>query len=265
VPLLPDSWSRNMRKSTSCTVKLLATIVLAMSMTNAHAAESVQPTEAEIKQALKKLKEDPNLADEEKKNMLRWVKSEEKDKEKKISTNPGWLRWLWSLFGWLAQTSRVLLWTVIGVLVAIVVIFLLRIFRDYPVNTKSSINPLPTHVRDLDIRPESLPDNIGTAAWQLWQQQQHRGALSLLYRGLLSRLVHRHAVPIKDSSTERQCMELARAHLQALQMDYVTRALKTWQVAIYGAKLPTDEEVQILCAEFASQLDNAGSRMEHVT
>jgi hypothetical protein len=236
---------------------------LSLSMMSLRADESAQPTQAEIKQAVKKLKEDPNLADEEKKNILQWIKDKEKEKEREVSATPKWLRWLWSLFSWLAQTSRILLWTVIGALVAIVVIFLLRIFRDIPVNTKSSITQLPTHVRDLDIRPESLPDDIGAAAWQLWQQQQHRGALSLLYRGLLSRLVHQHAVPIKDSSTEMQCMELARSHLQTLQLEYVARALKTWQFAIYGAKLPTSEEVQMLCTEFAGKLDDDGSGMEH--
>jgi hypothetical protein len=237
-------------------------LTVSFSMRNSHAEQSAQPTQAEIKQAVSKLKEDPNLADEEKKDMLHWVKDKD-EKKKELSKTPGWLRWLWSLFGWLAQTSRVLLWTVIGALVAIVVIFLLRIFRDLPVSTKSSIAQLPTHVRDLDIRPESLPDDIGAVSWQLWQQQQHRGALSLLYRGLLSRLVHHHAVPIKDSSTEMQCMELARSHLQSLQMEYVARALKTWQFAIYGAKLPTSEEVQMLCMEFANKLDGTGSGMEH--
>jgi len=244
--------------------KFLFVILLAsLSVTSAHAEQSAQPTQAEIKQAVSKLKEDPNLADEEKKNMLHWVKDKEK-KQRETSATPGWLRWLRSLFGWLAQTSRVLLWTVIGALVAIVVIFLLRIVRDIPVSARSTITTLPTHVRDLDIRPESLPDDIGAAAWQLWQKQQHRGALSLLYRGLLSRLVHRHAVPIKDSSTEMQCMELARSHLQSLQMDYVAHALKTWQFATYGARLPSSEEVQVLCNEFASKLDDAGSSTEHV-
>lgn len=241
---------------------LFMILFASLPLANLCAEESTQPTATEIKQAIKKLKEDPNLADEEKKNMLHWVKGEEKKKE--ISSTPGWLRWLRSLFSWLAQTSRLLLWTVIGALVAIVVIFLLRIFRDYPVDLKAATTHLPTHVRDLDIRPESLPDDIGTAAWELWQQQQHRGALSLLYRGLLSRLVHRHAVPIEDSSTEMQCMELARSHLQTMQMDYVSRALRTWQFAIYGAKLPSTEEIQTLCMEFANRLDGVESRTERV-
>ena len=41
----------------------------------------------------------------------------------------------------------------------------------------------PSHVRDLDIRPESLPDDVGAAALALWQRGEQRAALALLYRG----------------------------------------------------------------------------------
>ena len=53
-----------------------------------------------------------------------------------------------------------------------------------------------SHVRDLDVRPESLPDDVGAAAWALWQAGKVPAALSLLYRGALSRLIHRFEVPI---------------------------------------------------------------------
>ena len=71
----------------------------------------------------------------------------------------------------------------------------------------------PTHVRDLDIRPESLPADIGAAARALWDRGEHRAALALLYRGMLSRLAHVHRVPIRDSSTEGDCLALAASHL----------------------------------------------------
>src|SRR4029079_6929748 len=74
----------------------------------------------------------------------------------------------------------------------------------------------PTHVRDLDIRPESPTDDIGAAARQLWDRGEQRAALALLYRGMLSRLAHVHRVPIRDSSTEGDCVELASAQLPEL-------------------------------------------------
>lgn len=211
-------------------------------------------TETEVKQALKTLKEDPNLVDKEKTKSLHWVhKNAEEQKKQDI---PSWLRWLRDLFAWLSHTSRLLLWIVIGSMVAIAVIFIYRILRNYQRPPQIPLANLPTHVRDLDIRPESLPDDIGAAVWQLWQQNEHRSSLALLYRGLLSRLVHIYAVPIKDSSTESQCLELARAHLQTTQTDYVSQALKVWQFAVYGAQLPDTEIVQQLCEQFAGTLGN---------
>lgn len=238
---------------------MMAVVLLLVSVVNAQDS-TARPTEAQVNQAIKKLKADPNLAIETKINSLRWM--QDKDKKEEKQKIPGWLRWIQKLFEWLAQTSRLLLWTIITILVAIVVVFLLRLFRNYQISAKLPASYLPSHVRDLDIRPESLPDDIGAAAWELWQQNNHRAALSLLYRGLLSRLVHQHLVPIRDSSTESQCLKLARVHLQSSQTDYVSRMLKLWQFAVYGAQLPDGVEVQQLCEQFSAALDQQYS-IEH--
>ena len=233
----------------------LALLAAVMCWTPAMQAQdtATRPTEQEITQAISKLKADPNLAVQTKINTLHWMN--DKDKPPEHTRTPGWLRWIRSLFLWLAQTSRVLLWTVITILVAMVVIFLLRVFGNFQRGPRlQAADHLPSHVRDLDIRPESLPADIGAAVWQMWQQHDHRNALSLLYRGLLSRLVHQYRVPIRDSSTESQCLQLARDHLQTSQSDYVSRALKVWQFAVYGARLPDEQEVQQLCEQFAVAL-----------
>lgn len=220
-----------------------------------HAANgTARPTDQQVRQAIKKLQADPNLAVEKKINTLHWITDNKKPEDAKI---PGWLRWIRSLFVWLAQTSRVLLWTVLTILAALIVIFLLRVLRNHQRTQRLPLHAPPAFVGDLDIRPESMPEDIGAAVWQLWQQNEHRNALSLLYRGLLSRLAHQFLVPIQDSSTEAQCLELARAQLQTSQTEYVSRALKIWQFAVYGAQLPNDQEVHALCEQFSAALDAA--------
>ena len=82
---------------------------------------------------------------------------------------------------------------------------------------------LPSHVRELDIRPESLPADIGAAVRELWLAGERRAALSLLYRGALSRLVHSYQVAIGDASTEGDCVRLARAALPPPRGDFVDR------------------------------------------
>jgi hypothetical protein len=117
----------------------------------------------------------------------------------------------------------------------------------------------PSHVRDLDIRPESLPDDVGAAALALWERGEQRAALALLYRGTLSRLVHVHAVPIRASSTEGECLALARQRVPAATGRYATQLVETWTGAVYGAQTPAGSVVQALCGEFAAALDAKGA------
>jgi len=113
----------------------------------------------------------------------------------------------------------------------------------------------PTHVRDLDIRPESLPRDIGIAARALWDRGEHRAALALLYRGMLSRLAHVHRVPIRDSSTEGDCLALAASHLTQEGREYASRLVRVWQRFVYAGQDTQPATVYVLCDDFASALD----------
>ncbi len=71
-------------------------------------------------------------------------------------------------------------------------------------------NAPATHVAGLDIRPESLPDDIGAAVREQLGTGDARAALALLYRASLSRLVHAHALPVQPGTTEHECLILLR-------------------------------------------------------
>ncbi|WP_374593966.1 DUF4129 domain-containing protein, partial [Aquabacterium sp.] len=118
---------------------------------------------------------------------------------------------------------------------------------------------LPSHVRELDIRPQSLPERVGEAAQCLWLQGAHREALSLLYRGMLSRLVHDHAVPIRAASTEGECVQLARGHVDARCGEFVSELVQAWQLAVYGARLPEAATVLALCEHFETRFAKASA------
>src|SRR5690606_22699450 len=93
------------------------------------------------------------------------------------------------------------------------------------------------------------------AALALWQRGEQRAALALLYRGLLSRLVHGFGVPIRESSTEGECLRLAEQTVPVPSARYAARLVALWSAAVYGAREPTLAAVQGLCAEFAAALD----------
>jgi hypothetical protein len=216
-------------------------------------------TEDDVNDAIAKTKADPNLAQEKMVRTLHWRSNKEDKEEHKPARKSNWFSWIGNLFGFVAQTGRLIVWLAIGVAVALLVIAIARIIRSIEPRTRAAPFDAPTHVRDLDIRPESLPDDIGKAALALWEQGEHRAALALLYRGLLSRLVHVHEIQIRHSSTEGDCLQLAKQRLQGERSEYVGRVIDVWQRAVYGGQAPQSADVRMLCLGFASALDKPKS------
>jgi hypothetical protein len=157
---------------------------------------------------------------------------------------------------WAEESARFLLWGVAAVLAGLLVVYILRVVRVIRLPHREAPFAAPTHVRDLDIRPETLPPNIGATARALWDGGHHRAALALLYRGMLSRLVHVHRVPIRDSSTEGECLALAAGHLTPRRHDYAARLVRVWQRAVYGREAVEAAIVYALCHDFAALLDD---------
>ncbi len=120
---------------------------------------------------------------------------------------------------------------------------------------RAALPAVVSHVRDLDVRPESLPDDVGAAAWALWQAGQAPAALSLLYRGALSRLIHRYRVPITAAATEGECLDLARDRLEAGALRYLTQVVRAWQANTYGGRALSSAMGEALCTGFATRLD----------
>jgi hypothetical protein len=236
-------------------LKILVLLLLLTALPIQAAPSTVAPTRAEINEAIRKVKADPNLAPEKTIRTLKWA--QQSDDTRPREQPPGALRWLGELMGWFAQSARVVVWVALALLVGMLVIFLLRLLKERSPSMGTRRKAIPTHVQDLDIRPESLPDNIGVAARTLWDNGDHRAALSLLYRGLLSRLVHVHNVPIRDSSTEGDTLQLTAGRLRDDKRDYVSRLIRIWQHAVYGGQQPEVDALYVLCDEFSPALDTA--------
>jgi hypothetical protein len=218
------------------------------------------PSRPEIRKALEKVADDPNLATARTVNMLRF-------KQRETATDEPWwrrwanaaARWFGGLFGFIAESGRLLMWVLGALGAALLVFYVTRLVRMGGIPRVTRTFAAPSHVRDLDIRPESLPDDVGGAALALWQRGEQRAALALLYRGLLSRLVHVHAVPIRASSTEGECLALARPRLARESARYAAQLVEVWAAAVYGAREPAAVTVQALCADFGPALGAKGA------
>lgn len=215
-------------------------------------AQSESPGDAEIAHALETVRADPNLAGQRTIKTLRWKGSTEPTR----SAMPAWLTWVVGLIRWVEQSARVLIWVAAVALAGVLVMYIVRTVRAHggaPRGGESFV--APTHVRDLDIRPETLPQDIGAAARELWDRGERRASLALLYRGMLSRLAHVYRIPIRDSSTEGDCLALSSSHLARARYEYASRLVLVWQRAVYGREDVQSAIVYLLCDDFASALD----------
>ena len=210
--------------------------------------------QTEITRAIDAVKADPNLATERTIRTLKWNGSMAPPKRSRM---PAWLLWIAGLFRWFEQSARVLVWGAAVAMAALLVVYIVRTVRWRGVLSTEDEFVAPTHVRDLDIRPESLPEDIGSAARALWDRGEHRAALALLYRGMLSRLAHVHRIPIRDSSTEGDCLALAASHLTEERREYASGLVRAWQRFVYGGQQIQAAAVYVLCDDFGSALDPA--------
>ncbi|MGB1256254.1 MAG: hypothetical protein ACPG51_10360 [Thiolinea sp.] len=110
----------------------------------------------------------------------------------------------------------------------------------------------PAVLFGLDIRPESLPEDIAAEAKQLWQQGKARESLSLLYRGALAQLTRQDELIIEDSHTEGDILRLARPGLETSRFEYLRRITRCWQAIAYAHRAPDTHEMEPLFSGWSS-------------
>lgn len=221
-------------------------------------------TSSEARQAIQSLLDAPPFANE--KTVKRWRFGPEQSEEDEDSKEPGALvKLLQKLLNGsnsvadamhgLTVFLKVLIWAaVICLLVLLVWRYRewLRVFGSrLSLPSRRKRRP-PSQLFGLEVTPESLPADVASEAERLWEQDP-RAALGLLYRALLSRLLHDHQVPIKAAHTEGEVLALARA----LDIDGLSRLAEVltrhWQNLAYGQVLPSQALKRGLCDSWRRQ------------
>ena len=122
---------------------------------------------------------------------------------------------------------------------------------------KNRTNTTPPEIMfGLDVRAESLPDDIPSQVMQLWEQRQHREALGLLYRAALSHLIQKHSLAFKASHTESECAALVQSLGIFELSQYFSRLTRLWRRLAYGHRLPETEVLQGLCDNWTRVMVN---------
>ncbi len=152
----------------------------------------------------------------------------------------------------------ILFW-VIAIAVVAGLIYLLVVNRHLfrrPLAQTRAAEPFqgPRIIMGMDIGRDSLPADIIAAARALWTQGKSRDALSLLYRGALSRLVEQLRLPIRDSDTEDDCLlHVARSGGATGVIDYFRQLTLIWMRAAYAGLDAVESEFEKLCQDWPFQ------------
>ena len=112
------------------------------------------------------------------------------------------------------------------------------------------LKPAARVVMGMEVSATSLPDDVPTAAWSLWQQGRHQEALALLYRGAISRVIELARVEIQESDTEGDCMRRVETAGNTAHPDYFRGITAVWIRLAYAGVSPADSEVHTLCQQW---------------
>jgi len=138
------------------------------------------------------------------------------------------------------------------VLAALVIVLIAAIARRYGARGPAPEEAAaPTELFGLAIGPDSLPDDVANAALALLEQGRVREALSIVYRGTLSRLVHGHGLRLARGDTEGDVVAKARGLLARGPSDYLAAVVRAWISVAYAGRAPDSDDVRELCRDYA--------------
>lgn len=118
-------------------------------------------------------------------------------------------------------------------------------------------NARPELLFGLDVREESLPDDVGQQVMSLWDGGKEREALGLLYRATLSRLIHQNGFQFYAGFTEQECVAVVAQSNNTGLTNYLRQLTRVWQRLAYAHQLPLREQVTFLCTEWQRIFEEA--------
>lgn len=176
--------------------------------------------------------------------------------EKSSSGDNSFLEWLGDLFGaagvpgFMGVVGIIIFWIVTALVIAGIVYLIVKnkhVFRGGGGRRVGVATPKIEAVMGMDIRPESLPDDVVSAARQAWSDGNGHLALSLLYRGAITWFVYRGELPIEESDTEGDCLRRVQATKNSEYGSYFSGLTETWIHTAYGKNEPDGQRVMGLC------------------
>lgn len=242
---------------------LLSTLLLLAPVSGPEAAV---PDREQAKATIEAVLEDKAFG--EKRQVTYWHYIGRKDEAQE---NASWLEWILQIvegFGrGFAAFGKALLLVLGGVALAWV-LYKALLNRNLlhtgagPGRRRGRDSSPPATLFGLDLAHDTLPKDVVAACRQLCRQGELRAALSLLYRGVLVRLLQRGWLDLPESATEGECLARVRERCEAPLVDYFSRLSQLWIQLAYAHRLPEQQQVLLLCDEWQRLFEGADADAE---
>ena len=150
-----------------------------------------------------------------------------------------------------AEALRIIAWILAVALIAWLLFLVSRRLGWFKGLATRRSGYKPDVLFGLDLRPESLPDDIPAAARAQLAAGDLRAALSLLYRGALRCLIHEREVEVSAGDTEGECVRSVKRALAGAPAEYFNRLVDAWRRLAYGGRPPDAPTATALVDEWA--------------
>ena len=142
----------------------------------------------------------------------------------------------------LAKALQVLFWGLVVAAAAYLLWQALKLLPRAVAPPREAYRP-PSALFGMELAPDTLPPDVAAAASALAREGRLREALSLLYRGALSELIHRRGVQLLASHTEGEAVRLAG-------MPYFAALVEVWRACAYAKRELSASRVEELAAGY---------------
>jgi hypothetical protein len=209
----------------------------------AISAATPSPEKRMIEDILKQ----PEFRQYEERNMWRPKTRAQAEPSQRAPLGTGWM----AFAGVLSEALRAVAWLTAIVFAGWLLYHLAQRLGWFKALASGRARYKPDVLFGLDLRPESLPDDVAATARCLVAQGDYRAALSLLYRGALRVLVHERDLPLGQGDTEGDCVRQVARTAPATLAAYFRRLVEAWGLLAYARRVPAPALVQQLVDEWA--------------
>lgn len=200
----------------------------------------------------------------DKQTVTYWVKKKKPDKTKQTNTTSieKFLEPFAKIIGYIIEFG---LWILVALAILLLIYFRDRWLHLFNIKKKTKIDDYqpPEIMFGMDVRPDSLPDDIIGEAKKLWQSKQHRESLSLLYRGALIRLINQENIKLENSYTEGDVLRHSKQQLTSSKQTFLDKLTTSWKLIAYAHRSPSDVDMDDLFESWTKDFAVQDQKINH--